>query len=655
LGSITGGDAVRRADLFAAAIFVTLAVVMSWPLVAHLATSVAGPPGDNLAFLWNFWWMREAVTSGVSPLHTPFLFAPAGVDLTLNTHTALPAFVGATVFGPWTVATAHNLTLVAILALNGFCAYLLAGRMTSDAGSRVAAGVVFAVSSSITVRLLGHFNLACAFVLPLFALAWPRALAGSLRAAAVTGLVLAATAYTDYYYVVFELVVGVCLLLSAVARWSIIWRQPNRATRVVARVAVGGAALALLAVAAIVITGGFVLRVGAWSLSMKTTFNPLQMFWVFAAIGFVFWTRPAIAIGWRTDWQVRRAVVAIVLAAGVFALAAWPLVQSGAKLIATGDYVSQQYFWRSAPGGVDLATAVLGNPMHPIWGPRVVAMYQRLGLDRMESVAWLGLVPLALVVIAVRRCRAQPAVRMWLGIGMVFLLWAFGPHLVIAGRNTGLVLPEALLRFVPIAANARIPGRAMVAVCLAVAMLAAVALSYVRERSRKPGLVLGLCLSAVLIEQLPAPLPLTMLETPSIYTTLRDRPEQGSLIELPLGLDDGLGEATFDRRLFLYQMTHRRPIAGGFVARLPASVRRAYDSDVLLATLLALSDSDVTAPASLPDRQRALERLRADAIDFVMLNRATAPETLVEYVEHTMPVTPIANDGRRSLYVVSGQ
>ena len=77
-------------------------------------------------------------------------------------------------------------------------------------------------------------------------------LLGSLRSALVTGLVLAATAFTDYYYLVFEIAMGVCLLLSAVARWSIVWRQPNRVTRVVAWIAVGGAALALVAVAAIV-------------------------------------------------------------------------------------------------------------------------------------------------------------------------------------------------------------------------------------------------------------------------------------------------------------------------------------------------------------------------------------------------------------------
>ena len=43
--------------------------------------------------------MRTALASKVDFFHTAYLFAPAGTDLTLHTHTALPAFVGATVLG----------------------------------------------------------------------------------------------------------------------------------------------------------------------------------------------------------------------------------------------------------------------------------------------------------------------------------------------------------------------------------------------------------------------------------------------------------------------------------------------------------------------------------------------------------------------------
>src|ERR1700704_472299 len=77
--------------------FVALAVAWTFPLSFHLSTHLpGGAVGDNAVFLWNFWWMRTALGSGADFFYTTYLFAPAGVDLTLHTHTALAAFAGAT-------------------------------------------------------------------------------------------------------------------------------------------------------------------------------------------------------------------------------------------------------------------------------------------------------------------------------------------------------------------------------------------------------------------------------------------------------------------------------------------------------------------------------------------------------------------------------
>src|SRR6266446_2031616 len=117
----------------AAGAFALMAVVWSFPLVRHLPTYLPGPgPGDNIDFLWNFWWMRTALASGLNFFHTTYLFVPTGADLTLHTHTALPAFVGATVLGGLPVVAALNLAILAALFLNGLCAYLLAWRVTRD-------------------------------------------------------------------------------------------------------------------------------------------------------------------------------------------------------------------------------------------------------------------------------------------------------------------------------------------------------------------------------------------------------------------------------------------------------------------------------------------------------------------------------------------
>ena len=61
--------------------------------------------------------MRTALASGTNFFYSQYLFAPLGIDLTLYTHTALPALVGATVLGRLPLVTALNLTVLAALAL----------------------------------------------------------------------------------------------------------------------------------------------------------------------------------------------------------------------------------------------------------------------------------------------------------------------------------------------------------------------------------------------------------------------------------------------------------------------------------------------------------------------------------------------------------
>src|SRR5712691_9656731 len=87
--------------------------------------------------------MRTALASGLTFFHTTYLFVPTGTDLTLHTHTALPAFLGAAVLGGLSVVAAQNLTILAALFLNGFCAYLLAWRVTRDHGAAMIGGIVF--------------------------------------------------------------------------------------------------------------------------------------------------------------------------------------------------------------------------------------------------------------------------------------------------------------------------------------------------------------------------------------------------------------------------------------------------------------------------------------------------------------------------------
>ena len=461
-----------------------LAVAWSFPLAVTAGTHLAGAGfSDNANFLWNFWWMREALGSGERFFSTPYLFAPYGTDLTLHTHTALNAFAGATVFRGLSPLAALNVTILVSLFLNGFCAYLLAWRITRDIGAALVAGLVFGGSPYLAAHLNGHFNLTSAWTLPLFALAvgmvfadqreTRRAtLSGSPFAAAIAaGVILGVTAYIDYYYVVYEIAFALCAFLLAARDWSVAVRGGTPGSLRLARIFLALAIVDIVVIAGILVTGGFDVTVAGVRVLARDVFNPLQALWILLAAAALARWRPAIGSQPVEGWRGPRAAVALAAIAAVGVVIALPILTSGAGVILRGEYVSQRYFWRNAPKGVDAATLILGNPFHGVWGETVRASYNWLQIDPIESSAWLGIAPLILAGWAVRRYWRDRTVRYWTAIGVFFFVWALGPHLRIFGYTTGMILPQTVLRYVPIAANARIPGRAIVLVSLAAAVL----------------------------------------------------------------------------------------------------------------------------------------------------------------------------------------
>lgn len=204
-------------------LFAALAILSTFPLARRISTHLPGDGyGDNVAFLWNFWWMRQALAGEGDFFWTGMLFAPFGTDLTLHTHTALPAFIGATLLRPFSPLEALNLTLIASVFLAGFWTYVLAGRLTRDRSAAAAAGVIFATSPFIAAHLHGHFNLTHAWVFPLFAVAvheWTRR--RTIGWTLIAGTALGATAYVDYYYFLFAVGLGLVLLAFHGRRWTV--------------------------------------------------------------------------------------------------------------------------------------------------------------------------------------------------------------------------------------------------------------------------------------------------------------------------------------------------------------------------------------------------------------------------------------------------
>jgi hypothetical protein len=628
------------------ALFGALAIAWTWPLALHLHDAVPGDPGDNYSFLWNLWWMRHAIaTPGLPYFHTTYLFHPFGTTIANHPHTALPALVAATLLGQASIVTAQNLLLLAYVFANMAAMYALAWDIARDRRAAILGGVIFGLSPYLAAHLLGHFDLMAAWVLPLFALCVRHAMrAGSAAWTMAAGLVLIATAYTTYYYVVylffFLAVYAIASLDWRPVRWA--RRAPSPAARRL-RYALS-VPMAMLAAGAawMVLSGGRTLWFFDVALPMHQPQNALTGVWICAVVFALSLWRPALTHA-PLPREARRTATVVTGVAGLFVIGAAPLLWQALQLIVRGEYVSQEYGWRSVPRGIDLLAPLLGHPLHPLMKAASGQAYAALGQNAVEAVGWLGIVPIVLLLVTRRAHRSgiDAEVSVWRIVAIAFAIFALGPFLTIGGFDTGLKLPELALRYVPLAANARMPGRAIAGVYLALGVLVAMSLQRATGRLRSPA-VQWLLILLVAFEYWDAPIRLTPLDRPGIYGALAAAPP-GAVCEVPFGIGDGLSVGVGSQaRVSLYYATlHEHPLAGGYIGRMPVDAAERYRRFPLTATLLRLS-GDTAAFSPAPGSGFS-------PCQYLVVDRQSSSAEILQYVA-TRPADHIATDEGRDLY-----
>ena len=341
----------------------------------------------------------------------------------------------------------------------------------------------------------------------------------------------------------------------------------------------------------------------------------------------------------------------VAVAVSVYGLLLIPLVTAVWRLATSGDYVAVHIHWLSSAAGVDAATFLLGHPLHTWWWRPVQHIYSAFGIGMIENSGWIGIVPLGLLATAAYRVRDGWRTSPWTAIGCAALLWSLGPFLTIAGYDTGLILPQAILRYVPVLSNARMPGRAFVLVELAVAMACAASVIHLKLRS---GVVLGIA-GLVLLDSVTLPISLDEVRLPrTVEQTLGDNGRlSGAVLELPIGVGDGSGEiGKLDFRMLSSQMWHGRPLVGGFAGRVPDRIKNAYLNDPVFGPLFRLSSGEIRDASAVDWPLDASARLLTIGIRFLVINRDIAPPALVAAALTHINMRPLAADGPRELYIL---
>jgi hypothetical protein len=138
---------------------------------------------------------------------------------------------------------------------------------------------------------------------------------------------------------------------------------------------------------------------------------------------------------WRSAgaW-LRRALPGLALGAAVALVLVLPFALPYAELARLGDlkqYHNAASYWSGFPEGF-----VVPNPMHPIWGSTFAAAFPYIANEFVERELWIGVVPVVLAVVAVRR--RHPEARAFVLLALAFAVVSLGTGLRLGGDGVYL-------------------------------------------------------------------------------------------------------------------------------------------------------------------------------------------------------------------------
>ena len=633
--------------------YVAISVLFSWPLPLHLGTSLTGEAGgDTGVYVWNQWVFRhELIEKGGFPYFTDTLFGPdQQTDLSLHNFTTFADLLAIPLRSALTVVEAFNVVFLVLMVLSGYTAFLLARHVTRDPAVSWIAGLLFAWSPILITRGTGHFSLVAAAPLPVFLLLLLRA-GDHIRArdAVALGATIAWASMTDVYYAIFCLLIGAAFVISRVL--SVGRRHGAPGHHIVTRGLSVAIICAAVLVVAIVVTGGWRVTVAGVVLSATSLYTPVLVLTVLAAAQLARRHRFTLSV---TGADVRRCARLTAVAGAVTAVLAAPLLYAAVVRTIRGEFDTPAIFWRSSPAGVDLLAFILPNPNHPLAPDAVARWLTTLPQAYIENVTSIPYAGMAIMVLAWRG-GWRPS-RWWVGLCVTFGLLALGPFVHVAGQNTFVPGPWALLRYVPLVGFVHTPARFAILFTLCVAIVVADALRQLSARHpHRRGVLIaaGLALAA---ELLPAPMTMYPAEIPALYRHVAAAPPSTVLLEMPFGVADGtLTVGDFTARSQFHQTAHGRTLMGGFLSRVP---QRRFD-EVLASpvprALVTLSERrELTADAEAALMQLGPAFVRENRIGFVVVNRTRTSAAAEALVARAFELRHVEADGSFVLYSTDG-
>lgn len=634
--------------------YAVLAIVLTWPLASHLTTDLPGDPtGDTGVYVWNLWIFRhEFLDHGHLPFTTRHIFAfTGGADFSLHNYTPIASLLGLPLIPLVGVVGAFNVVLMAVLALSGAGTYLLARLVGLARLGAWAAGAMFMAAPLISARETAHLSLVTNAALPLFVWALLRTLDRPSRPMGVlVGVLVAGATYSDAYYGVYCVLMGLFLLAWRFLRVE--WRTPSILDR--RTIAwLDGLAVVLLAVALVPrVMGVTDLEFAGLSVrGLSRPYAPMLALVLVGTLRLYLTRRPSLRPAPEAA-RVGELFTPGLVAVGTCLLLLSPLMAGLAERYVQGRLPDTHTYWRSSPRGVDLLAYVVPNPTHAVFG----RWTERWLLPDVEDafpelVASFSIVAIAVVGIF-WALRALP--RMWVSFTALFVALSLGPFIHVGGVNTFMAGPWALLRYVPVIGMARSPSRFAIVAALGLSLLFAFALQAWLCRQWRWTLLAVACVACgVIVEVTPAPRLLHSAAVPDVYSLIAGaEDDRGALLELPTGIRDGTSSiGDFNASTAYFQTRHGRPFIGGYLSRVSEWRKRESLRSPMLRALFELSggahglDPELVH-AARESRQTFLSR---SCVHYVIVDKLRASHELRAFATDALQLESIHEDERYQL------